>query len=157
MMSEYNYGIVKIGDYLFCHAGLQYNICEKYEFDIPFMNKILIAFLRDELEDFPNLLEAFNDIYGSEGITWSRALAHDDFEQCTKLPEILNKMDVKTLFVGHTKHDEISGKCHDLMYVLDSGLSANISHCQYAKITTDGIIFESTPVSEALLCPRKKM
>jgi len=139
-MAKHMYGIVQIGKSIICHAGLDYNLALKYNFDLSLMNKILQAYLSNNLENASaienaSIAEAFNDIYGDEGLIWHRDIAYDEPSSCSNMQKTLKnlkllddpKKTAERMIVGHTiQPDGIAKKCKNKkkqLWAIDVGMS----------------------------------
>ncbi len=148
-MSKNMDGIVRIGSNVFCHAGLNDNIAKKCKYNIPFINKLLIAFLEGKLlennEKNQKLNKYYSKVYGSEGIIWNRDLAHNDTHQCNQLSLTLKKLGAPKgrMIVGHTVQKTINAKCSKSnFWIVDTGMSEafntdNRYYVQYLEILND--------------------
>lgn len=125
--------VTKIGDLLFCHAGLKQKhieILEKTNKHISHINSIWRRFIltgKVELED----KEIFDTILlDSEGVLWTRT--QDEVNTTKKL---LNSLGCVYMFIGHNTVDNIH--CLDnLIWFVDSGISRSygLSSYQYIDI-----------------------
>ena len=97
--------VLKIGELLFCHAGLTGNhimILKKYNKNISYINRIWRNFvlhnnvLKEDKEIFDKILLDY------EGILWTRNLGNQD-----ELKKMLDSIDCTFMFVGHTVMDGI--------------------------------------------------
>lgn len=143
LMSRYSYGIIKIGNNLFCHGGLHLNIAKKYS--IKRMNELLKKFLLNKLNKKDK--KEINDVYGNEGIIWFREYVSDMTKNCEELNETLKRMDSDRMIVGHTvQRDGISMKCKKFkknLFAIDVGLSRAFNSkekCEYLEILNDNKI-----------------
>lgn len=137
-MAKHMYGIVQIGKSVICHAGLDYNLAVKYNFDLSLMNKILKAYLSGNLENANNKfkkqgMDAFNDIYGGEGLIWHRDIAYNEPSSCSNMQKTLNNLKLlddlgaERMIVGHTiQPNGIAEKCENekkQLWAIDVGMS----------------------------------
>lgn len=154
-MAKHMYGIVHIGKNIICHAGVDYNLALKYKFDISLMNKILKAFLSGNLQNnnpkIKKIMNAFDEIYGSEGLIWHRDLAYNEPSSCSNMQKtldslkILNNLEADRMIVGHTiQPDGIAQKCQNeekRLWAIDVGISdafkVNSKKIQYLVINDD--------------------
>lgn len=137
LMSEYSYGVIKIGENIFCHGGINNNISENYS--INKINILLRKFLLNKLEKED--INDFNNIYKDNGIIWYRGYMSNNNNNCEELNKVLKKMDGKRMIVGHTVQiNGISTKCKKYarhLYGIDVGLSRAFNtkiKCQYLEI-----------------------
>ena len=111
--------VVKIGELLFCHAGLlkkHIEILQNCGKDLSYLNTIWKNFMQNQrvmIED----KEIFDQvILGFEGILWAREL---DPPEITK--EVLGNLGCVYMFIGHTTVDRVK-IVHNVWYV-DTGIS----------------------------------
>ena len=119
--------IVKIGDFIFCHGGININIAQKY--NIEYINFIM----RDTL--FGNSYHLnqpyFNELFLNENsILWSRTYSSDypkdNAQQYNQLNlnKILQIYDAKYIVVGHTPQvDGITSKYNGKVICIDTAMS----------------------------------
>lgn len=148
-MAKNMHGIVRIGSNVFCHAGLNDDIAKKCKYNIPFINKLLVAFLEGKLlennEKNQKLNKCYSKVYGKYGIIWNRDLANNDKYQCKQLSLTLEKLDAINgrMIVGHTVQKEINAKCQkENFWIVDAGMSEafntnNQYYVQYLEILND--------------------
>lgn len=136
-MAKYMYGIVQIGKNIICHAGLDYNLALKYDFDLSLMNKVLKAYLSGNLNNNDKKNEyvrnAFDEIYGSEGLIWHRDIAYNEPSSCNNMQKTLDNLKIlddigaERMIVGHTlQPNGIAQKCENekkRLWVIDVGMS----------------------------------
>jgi len=112
--------VVKIGQLLFCHAGLtldHLNILGKYNKDVSYINTIWKNFIKSNavfLED----KEIFDKIIlDNDGILWTRDLnVQGDIEA------LLRKLGCVYMFVGHTVVDGVK-LINNCIWYTDTGIS----------------------------------
>jgi len=120
--------IVKIGPYLFLHAGLSYESFER-KYNITDMNETVRKYLKNlKAKSFSDTTQW---VLGDTGPLWYRGYnAHHDSTSAIKqfqLDSVLNFYKVKNVFVGHTHTPGIqkvyNGKVilMDVPYYLDEG------------------------------------
>ena len=118
--------VVKIGDFIFCHGGLNINIAVKY--NIEEINFIM----RDTL--YGNYYHIhkryFNELFLNEtSILWNRSFSVDlpknKINQTTlQLNKILEIYKAKHIVVGHTPHmDGIKTRFNDKIICIDTAMS----------------------------------
>jgi hypothetical protein len=123
--------IVKIGGFLFCHAGLtqdHLNILKKYDKDVSYINTIWKNFIKTNailLED-KEIFE--NIILGNDGILWTRDL--NDAEGVMKM---LDSIDCLYMFVGHTVVEHVKLINHRIWYT-DTGISRSFGNTAFQYI-----------------------
>lgn len=94
--------VVKIGSYVFCHAGILPAHLQMVNNDISIMNRLMQKFLLDGASSMhPAEIRAFQELFvDGEGILWTRAALTEDYRN-NVLPDVLRKLDAKALCVGH--------------------------------------------------------
>ncbi len=136
------YAILKIGDWVFVHAGLlskhirQYG--EKFFVD---MNKLVKKILRegDLNDDDKELLQ------GSDSIFWTRNYTNNK-NICEDVETTFNilKLNNGGIVVGHTVQDKINSTCSDRIWFADTGMSEafgkrrNFNRIQVLEIINNG-------------------
>lgn len=123
--------IVKIGQLLFCHAGLtmeHLNILSKYNKDVSYINTIWKNFIKSNaviLED----KEIFDKIIlDNDGILWTRDLDEDG-----DLIKLLEKMGCIYMFVGHTVVESVK-LINKRIWYTDTGISRAFGNNSYQYI-----------------------
>ena len=113
------YLILKIGDWIFCHAGVQPEIAVQYK--IPALNKLLLKYLSKKMT--PKEEDKFYDIISGEyGILTNREFGNERVT-CKRLNLTLNTYNAKTMVVGHTVQTMINGLCKNRLWRVDVGIS----------------------------------
>jgi hypothetical protein len=112
--------IVKIGNILFCHAGItsnHLNILNKYSKDISYINRIWKKFVQTNTvlnED----RELFNTILlDDQGILWTRNL-----DEIDNIKTLLKTLNCNHMFVGHTVVEGIKN-IEGVLWYTDTGIS----------------------------------
>ena len=112
--------VVKIGQLLFCHAGLtieHLNILTKNNKDISYINTIWKNFVKNNtvfLED----KEIFDKIIlDNDGILWTRDLNEEE-----DLIKLMEKIGCLYMFIGHTVVENVKLKNNRIWYT-DTGIS----------------------------------
>jgi len=123
--------IVKIGQLLFCHAGLtmeHLNILSKYNKDVSYINTIWKNFIKSNavlLED----KEIFDKIIlDNNGILWTRYLNEDG-----DLIKLLEKVGCIYMFVGHTVVESVK-LINNRIWYTDTGISRAFGNNSYQYI-----------------------
>lgn len=120
--------VLKIGELLFCHAGLttkHLELLKKYGKDISYINRIWKNFvlhgnvLKEDKELFDNILLDYN------GILWTRELDNQN-----DLNELLKSINCTFMFVGHTVMDGIKFYNNKVWYT-DTGISRAFGNNKY--------------------------
>lgn len=123
--------IIKVGDFLFCHAGLKKihtDILEKHNKHVSYLNTIWRDYiltgkiLYEDKELFDKL------ILDQDGILWNRQL--DEIE-CTK--NLLYDLGCMYMFIGHNTVNNIM--CYgNIAWYVDSGISRAYGNTSYEYI-----------------------
>ena len=120
--------VLKIGELLFCHAGLTGNhimILKKYNKNISYINRIWRNFvlhnnvLKEDKEIFDKILLDY------EGILWTRNLGNKD-----ELKKMLDSINCTFMFVGHTVMDGIKFY-NEKVWLTDTGISRSFGTDRY--------------------------
>lgn len=120
--------VLKIGELLFCHAGLttkHLELLKKYDKDISYINRIWKNFvlhskvLKEDKELFDKILLDYN------GILWTRELDNQN-----DLNEMLKSINCTFMFVGHTVMDGIKFYNNKVWYT-DTGISRAFGNNKY--------------------------
>ena len=123
--------IVKIGQLLFCHAGLtleHLNILSKYNKDVSYINTIWKNFIKNNailIED----KEIFEDIIlDGDGILWTR-----DLDEKGDLIKMLETLGCVYMFVGHSVVEQVK-LINDHVWYTDTGISRAFGNTSYQYI-----------------------
>lgn len=135
--------IVKIGDLLFCHAGIRkhhLDILDSYNIDISYLNILWNRFMNGEEISEPCDTDIFNNIIASDsGILWSRTPDTD-----SDLNYVMTRLKCTFMFVGHTPVSSIGIQQSRIWYT-DSGISRSFGTKTYQYIDiTNNIISAKT-------------
>jgi len=129
-------GIVKVGSWVFVHAGLVPEVLSDYNDSngLKRLNTDLREFLLGNIDEnnekYNKLMNLFSN---SDGFLWTRAFGGDDVD-CGLLNKALSMELLKIpggsnhtsgLIVGHTPemHKNITGKCDNKLFAIDRGMS----------------------------------
>ena len=135
--------VLKIGSFLFAHAGVlpqHIDESEKHLF-IKNINKLMRLFLQGEKKPYDvDISKYFLD---KTGIIWNREYGHQN-PSCSKVDYVTKMLNVGHMIVGHTIQDNINSKCDDKLWRVDVGISDvfNTSTTELLEILDDG---ESLP------------
>ena len=128
-------GIIKIGSWVFVHAGLIPEALEDYNNKDGLhslntdLRDYLLGNLNQEDEKYNKLMNLFSN---NEGIIWTRAFGREEADcklldraLSMELLQIPGKPKSGGLIVGHTPqmYDNISGKCNNKLFAIDRGMS----------------------------------
>jgi len=113
------YVAVKIGDWIFCHAGIPPEISLLYT--IPELNRLSIRYFSNLLK--PNEEKQFFEIIsGDNGILTTREFGLDPVN-CNRLNISLTQLKGKYMVVGHTVQTMINSVCNTKLWRVDVGIS----------------------------------
>jgi len=125
--------VIKIGSWLFSHAGIKAELADKYsleEINMHVREYILGNTIMDK--DHP-IMDLF----------WHRDFNNSD--QCELVQKSLTKWKAKNMAIGHTVQEHgINGRCNDSLWKVDIGSSAAFNHrkcyIEVLEILDDGDI-----------------
>jgi hypothetical protein len=121
--------IVKIGSFLFCHAGLKLShmfILQKYDKDIFYLNKLWKTFALTNNIDNKEDNEIFSKIIlDDDGILWTRNLNMGE-----DLNILLNSLKCNYMFIGHNVVDTVKFINNNL-WLTDTGISRSFGNKSY--------------------------
>jgi hypothetical protein len=121
--------IVKIGGFLFCHAGLKVShlfILQKYNKDIFYLNSLWKKFALTTNIDNKEDSEMFSKIIlDDDGILWTRNLDTRD-----ELNILLNSLNCNYMFIGHNVVDNVKFVNNNL-WLTDTGISRAFGNKPY--------------------------
>jgi hypothetical protein len=122
-----SYGICKIGDWTFVHAGILPQHLKDKEFSFSKVNNLIRQIMRGEIDK-----ESLNEsqkkfIFDNNGLFWTRELSKDN-PNCSLANEsvrILNNSNGNGgIVVGHTvQKNGINSKCGGDVWAIDTGMS----------------------------------
>ena len=114
------FAILKVGDWIFVHGGINYNLIKKY--NIESINFLLQSYLNgnSKLE----YTEKFKKLFlHHDGVLWNRKMAKKN-PNCNRVYKSLKKMNSKYIVIGHTPQDQgINCKCKNKLWRVDTGMS----------------------------------
>jgi hypothetical protein len=122
-----SYGICKIGDWTFVHAGVLPQHLKDKNFSFSNVNDLIRRIMRGEI-DKSNLNPSEREfIFGNNGLFWTRELSKDN-PNCSLANEsvhILNNSNGNGgIVVGHTvQKNGINSKCGGNVWAIDTGMS----------------------------------
>ena len=132
------YLVLKIGDWLFCHAGIPPEIAVQYK--IPILNKLSLKYFNKKMtvkeED-----KFFDIISGEYGILTNREFGNERVT-CGRLTVTLNTYGAKTMVVGHTVQTMINAICKNKLWRVDVGISRAFGD-DYKKRTQFLLIYDT--------------
>lgn len=109
--------VLVLGDNVFVHGGV-----------LPMHLDYGLDRMNEEVRDWMlGLGEAPEFIHTRESPTWTRNYSDEpDDDDCTQLAEVLQRLGVKRMIVGHTVQDDgIGSHCEGAVWCIDSGMSAH--------------------------------
>lgn len=113
------YLVVKIGDWVFCHAGVPPEI--SLSFSIPQLNSKLINFLNNKMSKTEENI-FLEIISGDDGILTTREFG-TDIVNCNRLMLSLKYLKASHMVVGHTVQEKINSVCNMKLWRVDVGIS----------------------------------
>ena len=119
LFADYWNPVIKIGKYLFCHAGISGKIAKKYK--IPEINKYMRKYLLGDA----NVINSseFDELFLSmNGIIWDREYANGKF-RVKRVKELLALHDCEYMVVGHTVQMDGINLKNDCIWFVDTGMS----------------------------------
>ena len=121
-----SYGICKIGDWTFVHAGILPKHLKSKEFSFSNINNLIRKIMNGSLSKYQLTNYQKEVIYGNNSIFWTRELSKDN-PNCAVANEsvhILNNNNENGgIVVGHTIQEQINSKCNGAIWAIDSGMS----------------------------------
>lgn len=117
------HAILKIGDFIFSHAGILPKLIGKDESGTNFIikiNSMMKYILKGEL-DF-DTLEMYRYFLSSNSILFNRKIGDLKLTQ-VEIDEVLDKLDATHQFVGHTIQENINSQYEDKLWLVDVGMS----------------------------------
>ncbi len=131
-IAKYFKCIVKIGNIVFVHAGINTNISNKY--NIKFINELMTKYLLGNLKtcDSKQFKELF--LYNSS-VLWYRGLGGTAVN-CNNVDIILDNLNAKCIVIGHTQQYNISYRCNKKVWRIDTGMSQAFGKRNNKKLQT---------------------
>lgn len=124
------YLAIKIGDWVFCHAGIPSVISNT--FSIPDLNILFYEFLDNKLP--PPIQKKFLEITSSEiGILTNRKFGNEKIN-CKKTIDTLKNLKANHMVVGHTVQDKINSVCNHKVWRIDVGISRAFGNSDIKRI-----------------------
>jgi len=115
--------IVKIGDCVFCHAGLLPHHLSIVNDDIEKINSLFKKFLLGFPLN-PNEHKAFQELFlGPMSILWNRQYTTCSAENKGLLENVLARTNSRTMYVGHSVVPQIMAMYDRKLFFVDTGLS----------------------------------
>lgn len=137
--------ILKIGDLLFCHAGMtnrHLDILEKYNKDVSYINKLWREFILKKQVDINDKDIFDNIILSNNGILWTREL---DSEEDNK--RLFSRLGCKFMFVGHTPFNGIKLLNNQIWYI-DTGISRSFGTKEYQYLDINNYNIQIKTIKE---------
>jgi hypothetical protein len=122
-----SYGICKIGDWTFVHAGILPQHLKDDNFSFTKVNELVRKIMRGEINKSSLNPSEKEFIFGNNGLFWTRELSNDN-PNCSLANEsvhILNNSNGNGgIVVGHTvQKNGINSKCNGNVWAIDTGMS----------------------------------
>ena len=141
LFASYWNPVIKIGKYLFCHAGISYKI--GMENSIQDINNLMRKFLLGDYKLFND--KKFDELFLNEkGIVWNREYMNGNFDR-NKTKEMLKNKECEYMVVGHTIQNNGINLKNDTVWFVDTGMSEafgeriNDDKIQLLQILNNGI------------------
>ena len=132
--------VLKIGDFVFAHAGvLPEHLTESNRDNfITKINNLMRLFLQGvKSPDDPEIQKYF---LSHSGIIWNRDYGSNN-PRCDKFNKISKMLNVGHMIVGHTIQDNINSKCDNKLWRVDVGISGifKTNKMEVLEILDDGV------------------
>lgn len=136
--------IVRIGSFVFCHAGILPYHVRRIGGRIDILNAVVHKFLR-KLIFHPLEVEVLKDlVIGMEGILWTRAYSENPMSQVAQIAQELTMLlKCKSVLVGHSVVSHITPYIDGKIWFLDTGMSRSFGErdqLEVLEIWNDGEI-----------------
>lgn len=132
--------VLKIGDFVFAHAGVLPEHITKNNRD-NFINKIntLMRLFLQGVKS-PDDAEIQKYFLSHNGIIWNRDYGSNK-PRCDKFYKMSKMLNVGHMIVGHTIQDNINSKCDDKLWRVDVGISSifKTNNMEVLEILDDGV------------------
>ena len=114
-----SYLVVKIGDWIFCHAGFTDQKSSAYT--IPYINNMFKQFIQNKLNN--NAEKKFiNLVLGNNGILTYRGYGKDK-PPCKNFYSAVNNLNGRFMVIGHTVQPDINSACRNRLWRIDTAMS----------------------------------
>jgi hypothetical protein len=135
--------ILKIGDFIFVHAGIlpeHIDSSEKSKF-ITKLNTLMRLYLQGKKTwQDEDIQKYFLD---KKGVIWNRNYGDETLSKktCSSLEKVNKLLNVGHMVVGHTVQDSINSKCDDKLWRVDVGISDafGTSNMEILEILNNGV------------------
>ena len=134
--------ILKVGSYLFCHAGILLEHVDNTNM-IHYLNNLMRKYLNKNLKHGEEY--QFNKYFGGDNsLLWNREYGKDvlEGETCKNLDLLLKKLGCKSMIIGHTPQEKINSRCQEKVWRVDVGISRCFlmkeNNIQILEILDDG-------------------
>ena len=134
--------ILKVGSYLFCHAGILLEHVDNPNM-IHYLNNLMRKYLNNNLKHGEEY--QFNKYFGGDNsLLWNREYGKDIIkgDTCKNLDVALKKLGCKSMIIGHTPQEHINNRCQGKVWRVDVGISRCFSmkenNLQILEILDDG-------------------
>jgi len=118
-MAKKRNAILRIGDWIFVHAGIPSKIAQKYK--IVEINNLMRNYLSGNKKLEKN--KAFQELFlNNNSILWTRRFSEDKID-CSDLKKSLKSLGAKHMVIGHTPQENINNKCNGAIWRIDTGMS----------------------------------
>jgi len=120
-----SFGICKIGNWTFVHAGILPQHLENDAFSFTEVNKLVKEIMMGNITKDKLSPAQKEFIFGNNGLFWTRELSQEN-PNCKVVDDavhILNNGEDGGIVVGHTVQDTINSKCDGKIWRIDGGMS----------------------------------
>ena len=132
--------IVKIGSWMFVHAGVLPKHVDEQDGNsfIENMNNLMKLFLQGKKNPTDTDIQKY--FLSPDGIIWNREYGSQE-PSCKKWDSVSKLLGVGSMVVGHTIQNNINGVCDDKIWRVDVGMSSTFGtdKIQALEILDDGV------------------
>jgi hypothetical protein len=122
--------VVKIGSYIFCHAGILPVHLDITGGDLNKLNTLCKKFLRNERLTHDEVHILHKGLFHGSSILWNREyphLIHSPDVLTLVLSNVLSRTQSTAMFVGHNTFDNIQWDDNNRLFFVDAGFSRSYS------------------------------
>ena len=135
--------ILKVGDFIFVHAGIlpeHINTDEQSEF-IKKLNTLMRLYLQGKKTWQDHDIQKY--FLDKKGVIWDRTYGSEKIskETCSSLEKVNKLLNVGHMVVGHTVQENINSQCDDTLWRVDVGISNafGTSNMEILEILNNGV------------------
>ena len=126
-----SYLVVKIGDWVFCHAGFTEQKSSLYT--IPNINKMFKQFIQNKFNN-SDRQKFINLLLGENGILTYRGYGKEK-PPCKKFYSAVGNLNGKFMVVGHTTQSYINSACKNRLWRVDTAMSRAFGPNNFRRIS----------------------